>query len=47
MKLIGVIMGSNCHGFSNELNISNYLNNKKFCELNSNMRDFISFTFNR
>ena len=40
-------MSSNSHGFTNEIYMSNYLNNKKFCELNSNFQNFISFVFNR
>ena len=40
-------MSSNSHGFTNETCMSNYLNNKKFYELNSNLQNFISFIFNR
>lgn len=40
-------MSSNRHGFSNESLIANYLNNKKFENLNSNMKEFLSFVFGR
>lgn len=40
-------MSSNCHGFSNEEHIANYLNNQSFSNLNENMQDFLGFLFNR
>ncbi len=38
-------MASNKHGFGNEYSIINYLNNKKFKELNDNMKNFLSWLF--
>lgn len=40
-------MSSNRHGFSNEENIANYLNNQKFFNLNENMQNFLCFIFER
>lgn len=40
-------MGSNCDGFKNEIDISKYLNNKQFKDLNNNMQHFLSFAFNK
>lgn len=40
-------MGSNKHGFSNENEISIYLNNQHFANLNKNMQDFLCFLYNR
>lgn len=38
-----ILKGSNSHGFINETNISEYLNGKKYSEINLNMRSFIDF----
>ena len=40
-------MSDNSHGFSNEKDISSYLNNRKFSELNTNMQNFLSFIFDQ
>lgn len=40
-------MSSNRHGFSNEENIANYLNNQKFFNLNENIQNFLCFIFER
>lgn len=40
-------MSSNTNGFLNENELVSYLNNKKFCDLNDNMKSFVSFLFNR
>ena len=39
-------MASNSHGFNNEANISEYLNGKKFKELNITMKEFIKYIGN-
>ncbi|MBO5738945.1 hypothetical protein J6R97_06365 [bacterium] len=36
-------MANNSHGNKNEVEISNYLNEKKFCELNLCMKEFIKY----
>lgn len=38
-------MGNNRHGFFNENSIANYLNGKKFKDLNQNMKNFINWLF--
>ena len=40
-------MGNNSHGFSNESNIVEYLNDSSFCNINKNMQDFLTFVFGK
>lgn len=40
-------MSNNRHGFSNEENFVNCLNNQKFSNLNKNMQNFLPFVFER
>jgi hypothetical protein len=41
-----MVMANNSHGANNELEISNYLNGKKFKELNLTMKEFIKYICN-
>lgn len=36
-------MSSNVHGFNNEVSIAEYVNNKKYADLNLNMKEFVKY----
>ena len=45
---MATIFGDNSDGFTNELEIINYINAKRtFENLNSNMKEFLTFLFGR